>query len=49
MITSRYTGISGEWPHTALSGVGDPTERHAFLRLYALGSFGVVRLASGYG
>ena len=28
-ITSRHSGISGERPHTALSDVGDPTERHA--------------------
>ena len=30
VITSRHTGLSGERPHTALSDVGDPTERHAF-------------------
>ena len=29
-ITSRHTGMSGERPHTALSDVGDPTERHTF-------------------
>jgi hypothetical protein len=34
-ITTRHAGTSGERPHTALSDVGDPTERHASLRLRA--------------
>ena len=34
-ITSRHSDISGERPHTALSDVGDPTERHAPARLFA--------------
>jgi hypothetical protein len=35
MITSRHTGISGELPRTALSGVGDPAERLSPTRLRA--------------
>jgi hypothetical protein len=33
--TSRHSDTSGERPHTAVSDVGGPTERHASLRLRA--------------
>ena len=31
-ITARYTCTSGEWPQAAVSGVGDPIERHALVK-----------------
>src|SRR4051812_23558330 len=34
---SRQTGLSGERPHTAVSGVGDPRERQAFPEALRLG------------
>src|SRR5208282_3814915 len=37
----RHTGKSGERPHGAVSGVGDPKERHALLRVRPLGTKGV--------
>src|SRR5262249_2238714 len=37
-----HTGISGEQPQGAVSGVGDPRERQAFLRVYPLGTEGVL-------
>src|SRR6266508_6086624 len=39
---SRHTGKSGEQPHGAVAGVGDPRERHAFLRVHPLGTEGVL-------
>src|SRR5437763_13551123 len=42
----RHTGISGERPHGAVSGVGDPRERHALIRVYPLGTIRRSRLAN---
>src|SRR5215472_4255340 len=39
---SRPTGLSGEQPHGAVSGVGDPRECPAFLRVHPLGTLGVL-------
>ena len=38
----RHTGKSGEQPHSAVSGVGDPRERHALIRVRPLGTIGVL-------
>ena len=42
-ITSRHTGTSGERPHTALSDVGDPRQRHTFVTAFRLGHNDVIR------
>jgi hypothetical protein len=38
----REFALSGELPQGAVSGVGDPRERHALLRVHPLGSKGVL-------